>query len=109
MLRTGAKRTTCTVRRVRWTLDVNTLESHPADTLRLNEIGRVELETEERVVVDGYRQCHGTGSLILVDRMSNATSGAGMIRLPTEAGSRRAPLGDARWRRWSSQRTSPAL
>ena len=90
VLRTGAKRTTCTVRRVRWTLDVNTLESHPADTLRLNEIGRVELETEERVVVDGYRQCHGTGSLILVDRMTNATSGAGMIRLPTEAGSRRA-------------------
>jgi bifunctional enzyme CysN/CysC len=90
LLRTGAKRTPCTVRRVRWTVDVNTLETAPADTLRLNEIGRIEVECEEPVVVDAYRQCHGTGSIILVDRLTNATSGAGMVRLTTEAGVRRA-------------------
>ena len=90
MLRTGAKQTPCTVRRVRWQVDVDTLGTSPAETLRLNEIGRVELECEERVVVDGYRECHGTGALILVDRMTNATAGAGMVRLATEAGSKRA-------------------
>ncbi|MBL9141648.1 MAG: sulfate adenylyltransferase subunit CysN [Phycisphaerae bacterium] len=90
LLGTGAKRIPCTVRRVRWTVDVNTLETCPADTLRLNEIGRIEIECDEPVVVDGYRQCHGTGAIILVDRASNATSGAGMVRLPTEAGARRA-------------------
>jgi bifunctional enzyme CysN/CysC len=42
------------------------------------------------VVVDGYRECRGTGSLVLVDRLTNATSGAGMVRLPTEIGARRA-------------------
>jgi bifunctional enzyme CysN/CysC len=88
VLRTGTKRTPCVVRRVRWTVDVDTLGTHPADTLRLNEIGRVELECEEPVVVDGYRQCRGTGSLILVDPHTNATSGAAMIRLPTEPGTR---------------------
>lgn len=90
LLRTGSKQTPCTVRRVRWTVDVNTLDTAPADTLRMNEIGRVELDCEEPVAVDGYRQCHGTGSLILVDRLSNATSGAGMVRLRTEAGAGRA-------------------
>jgi bifunctional enzyme CysN/CysC len=90
VLRVGTKQTACTVRRVRWLVDVDTLGTQPADTLRLNEIGRVELECEERVVVDGYRECHGTGALILVDRMTNATAGAGMVRLATEAGSKRA-------------------
>jgi sulfate adenylyltransferase subunit 1 len=31
------------------------------------------------VVFDAYRDCRGTGSLIIIDRMSNATAGAGMI------------------------------
>lgn len=90
MLRSGTKQTPCTVRRVRWQVDVNTLGTQPADTLRLNEIGRVELECAERVVVDGYRECRGTGALILVDRMTNSTAGAGMVRLATESGSKLA-------------------
>jgi sulfate adenylyltransferase large subunit len=63
LLRTGTKTTPCTVRRIRWLLDVDTLETSPAESLRLNEIGRVQLECEERVVVDGYRDCHATGAL----------------------------------------------
>ncbi len=90
LLRVGTRQTACTVRQVRWAVDVNTLATHPAETLRLNEIGRVELETQERVAVDAYRDCRGTGALILVDRMTNATSGAGMVRLSSEAGERRA-------------------
>ncbi|MEY4943777.1 MAG: Sulfate adenylyltransferase subunit 1, partial [Planctomycetota bacterium] len=40
VLRVGTKQTACTVRRVRWLVDVDTLGTQPADTLRLNEIGR---------------------------------------------------------------------
>jgi bifunctional enzyme CysN/CysC len=90
LLRAGTRTVPCTVRRIRWLLDVDTLATAPAESLRLNEIGRVQLECEERVVVDGYRECRGTGSLVLVDRLTNATSGAGMVRLPTEIGARRA-------------------
>jgi bifunctional enzyme CysN/CysC len=53
----------------------------------------VELDCEERLVVDGYRECRATGSVVLVDRMSNATAGAGMVRLATESGERRAHWG----------------
>jgi bifunctional enzyme CysN/CysC len=78
------------VRRVFWRVDVDTLATHPADSLRMNDIGRVEIDCEDRVIVDGYRECAGTGSLVLVDRATNATAGAGMVRLAAEDGQRRA-------------------
>jgi sulfate adenylyltransferase subunit 1 len=31
------------------------------------------------VAFDAYRACRGTGSFIVIDRLSNATAGAGMI------------------------------
>ncbi|MEM5535061.1 sulfate adenylyltransferase subunit CysN [Neptuniibacter pectenicola] len=60
-------------------IDVNTLEESAANTLALNEIGRCEITLERPVVADDYRSHHGTGSFIIVDRLTNATVAAGMI------------------------------
>ncbi|MGS0467782.1 elongation factor 1-alpha C-terminal domain-related protein, partial [Cobetia marina] len=60
--------------------DVNTLEHHEGDSLALNAIGRVQLELTQSVPVDDYRSSPGTGSFIVIDRLSNVTVGAGMIR-----------------------------
>ena len=60
--------------------NVNTMEREAASSLALNEIAEVTLEIDAPMAVDAYRQCRATGSLILVDRISNATLGAGMIR-----------------------------
>ena len=64
---------------VRNRIDVNTLEESAANTLELNEIGRCEITLERPVVADDYRAHHGTGSFIIVDRLTNATVAAGMI------------------------------
>jgi bifunctional enzyme CysN/CysC len=64
---------------VRNRIDVNTLEESAANTLALNEIGRCEITLERPVVADDYRSHHGTGSFIIVDRLTNATVAAGMI------------------------------
>jgi sulfate adenylyltransferase subunit 1 len=32
------------------------------------------------VVFDAYKDCRATGSFIVIDRLSNGTAGAGMIR-----------------------------
>lgn len=64
---------------VRHRVDVNTLEQSPASTLELNEIARCEITLERAVVADDYRNHHGTGSFIIVDRLTNATVAAGMI------------------------------
>jgi bifunctional enzyme CysN/CysC len=61
-------------------MDVNTLHREKADTLKLNEIGRVEIETSSPIFFDPYKINHSTGSFILIDPHSNNTVAAGMIR-----------------------------
>ncbi len=60
-------------------IDVNSLAHSNADQLGLNEIGLCRIVVNAPAVFDAYRDCRGTGSLIVIDRMSNATAGAGMI------------------------------
>ncbi|PYE15001.1 adenylylsulfate kinase /sulfate adenylyltransferase subunit 1 [Williamsia limnetica] len=64
-------------------LDVNSLhrEEGPQE-LRLNEIGRVTLRTQQPMMFDSYRQHRDTGSFILMDEATNKTVGAGMINGP---------------------------
>ena len=61
-------------------IDINTLHRQDADTLKLNEIGRVEIRTAQPVFVDDYRKNRGTGSFILIDPVTYRTVAAGMIR-----------------------------
>jgi bifunctional enzyme CysN/CysC len=65
---------------VDYRVDVDTLHRDPADTLGMNEIGRVELTTADPLFVDSYRVNSATGSFILIDPQTNATVAAGMIR-----------------------------
>lgn len=60
-------------------IDVNTLESHPVDTLALNGIGDVTVQLNKPVVVDTYGSNPLTGAFIIIDRLTNVTVGAGMI------------------------------
>jgi sulfate adenylyltransferase large subunit len=67
------------VRYVRYRVDVNSFQRHPATELKLNEIGAVVIDTHSPLFVDQYRRNRATGSFILVDPISNATVAAGMI------------------------------
>lgn len=60
-------------------IDVNTLEHHDANELKLNEIGSCTVSVNAPVVFDAYKLSKGTGSFIVIDRLSNVTVGAGMI------------------------------
>ena len=68
-----------TVRAIRYRVDVNTLEQRASDTIAMNEIAEVEFETNLPLFFDSYRDCRWTGSLILIDALTNATVGAAMI------------------------------
>ena len=61
-------------------IDVNTLHREPAETLHLNEIGRVTLTTTQPLYYDPYKLNRATGSFILIDPFTNNTVAAGMIR-----------------------------
>ncbi len=48
--------------------------------LALNEIGRCEVTLGHQIAFDPYRQNRDTGGFIVIDRLSGATIGVGMIR-----------------------------
>jgi bifunctional enzyme CysN/CysC len=60
-------------------IDVNTLKKIPAPGLELNEIGLAEINLDEIVCFDSYKDNRATGSFIIIDRLRNVTVGAGMI------------------------------
>jgi bifunctional enzyme CysN/CysC len=69
---------------LQYRLDVNTLHrDESAETLSLNEIGRVTLRTTAPLFYDEYRRNRATGSFILVDEATNATVAGGMILAPS--------------------------
>ncbi|TCK08440.1 sulfate adenylyltransferase subunit CysN [Marinobacterium mangrovicola] len=78
-IKLATSRTAGSITAIRHRIDVNTLEQAPAATLALNEIARVEIDVERELVADDYREHAGTGSFIIVDRLTNATVAAGMI------------------------------
>ncbi|MBK7644882.1 MAG: sulfate adenylyltransferase subunit CysN [Planctomycetes bacterium] len=70
---------------VRYRMSVETLRSEPAQKLGLNEIGRIRIECARAIPTDAYSQNRQTGAFILVDRLNNATLGAGMLLESTTA------------------------
>ncbi len=68
------------VKDLHYRLDVNALHrDETADSLGLNEIGRVTLRTTQPLFFDEYRRNRATGSFILVDESTNDTLAGGMI------------------------------
>lgn len=74
----AARQTEACVSKVDHKIDINRYEREPASGLQMNEIGLVSIELAESTLLDCYRK--GIGAFILIDRFSNATVAAGMIR-----------------------------
>ena len=65
-------------------IDVNTLAQSPASELPLNGIALCRIQLTKAAAFDSYTVCKATGSLIVIDRLSNVTVGAGMVREAAE-------------------------
>lgn len=77
------KHTTHTVRgipeEIGYRFDPEDLHRKTADTLHLNEIGRVAFSFMNPIYADSYKHNHQTGCFIIIDPSTNQTAGAGMI------------------------------
>jgi sulfate adenylyltransferase subunit 1 len=60
-------------------IDVNTLEHSEIDALELNGIGDCVIQFDAPVAFDEYRNSRLTGALVIIDRLTNVTVGAGMV------------------------------
>ncbi len=82
LLKQSTRIVRATVESLQYRLDVNGLRrDDSASTLDLNEIGRVSFHCTEPLLVDDYGTNRTTGSFIVIDPQTNATAGAGVIRV----------------------------
>ena len=65
-------------------VNVESLEDEEASVLRLNEIGRVSIRSATPLVYDEYYRNRRLGGFIVVDEVTSATVGAGMLVEPTK-------------------------
>ncbi len=78
-LKLGARTVNATVHAPKYALNVNTQEHLAAKTLGLNDIGVVEVTTDDPIPFETYAESRGLGGFILIDKLNNATVAAGMI------------------------------
>jgi bifunctional enzyme CysN/CysC len=79
ILRTETMSTPASVTKLKHKIDVNSLTLEAATHLDRNEIGVCNISTQMPVAFDAYRDNRATGNFTMIDRMTNATVGAGMI------------------------------
>ena len=99
LLKHATTQTPAAVTDVRYRINVGSLHRESADGLAMNEVGRIRLECARPLAADAYAKNHGTGAFILIDRLSNATVGAGMIverKSAADTTQRRQSSADAR-------------
>ena len=64
----------------KYQVNVNTLEHLATKTLELNAIGVATLSTDRPIVFAPFAESRDLGGFILIDRITNATVAAGMLR-----------------------------
>ncbi|WP_304163866.1 sulfate adenylyltransferase subunit CysN [Lonsdalea britannica] len=79
-IKIAGKKTRARVENIQYQVEINTLTQRVTESLPLNGIGLVELTFDEPLVLDRYPHNHVTGGMIFIDRLSNVTVGAGLVR-----------------------------
>ena len=79
LLKIGVQTVPASITGLKFKTNVNTLEESPAKVLELNEVGTLTIATDKPIAFDSYVSNGQTGAFILIDRISNATLGAGVI------------------------------
>ncbi|QKC65745.1 sulfate adenylyltransferase subunit CysN [Mesorhizobium loti] len=79
ILRTETDQTSATVTDLKYRINVNDFAHEAAKSLEMNEVGICNISTRAPIAFDPFAENRTTGAFILIDRISNATVGAGMI------------------------------
>jgi len=80
LLKIGARTVGAVFSTPKHKVNVNTLELLAARQLELNEIGTCNVALDQPVAFEPYELDRAMGGFVVIDRLSHATVGAGMIR-----------------------------
>ncbi|MCX7304842.1 MAG: sulfate adenylyltransferase subunit CysN [Hyphomicrobiales bacterium] len=79
ILRTETDQVGATVTDLKYRININNFAHEAAKSLAMNEVGICNISAQAPIAFDTFAENRTTGAFILIDRMSNATVGAGMI------------------------------
>ncbi|WP_011580177.1 MULTISPECIES: sulfate adenylyltransferase subunit CysN [Chelativorans] len=82
ILRTETDEVSATVSQLKHRVNINNFAHEAAKCLELNAVGVCNLSLQSPIAFDPFGKNRSTGSFILIDRVTNATVGAGMILHP---------------------------
>ncbi len=80
VMKIGTRTIGAAVTELKHRVEMDTLKPLAAKTLALNDIGFANLSLAEPIAFDAYDDVRTTGAFILIDRFTNQTVAAGMIR-----------------------------
>ncbi|WP_017524938.1 sulfate adenylyltransferase subunit 1 [Pusillimonas noertemannii] len=79
-LKQGTRLTKARIRGVHSRRDIHELQhADSAESLEMNDIGRISLSTRDALALDSYASVGATGAFILIDTATHQTAAAGMI------------------------------
>lgn len=82
LMRLGTSTVSAEVTALSYRLGLEMLDRQAAKQLETNEIGRCNIALANPVALTPYRENHGLGRFILIDRLTRDTVGAGVIEHP---------------------------
>jgi bifunctional enzyme CysN/CysC len=79
LIKLGTSHVTAIFSQPKYKVNVNTMEHLAARTLELNEVGVFTVSTDRMLPFDPYVSNRDTGGFVIVDRLTNATAGVGLL------------------------------
>ena len=79
VLKIYTKEVNATISKILFKKDVNNWEKVETNILKLNDIARVQIDLSQKIAFDFYEKNKLMGAFILIDKITNNTSAAGMI------------------------------
>ncbi len=80
LIKCATQTASASVSALKYRLNVETLEHAAARQLELNEIGYCNVSVSRPLVLDPYAENRQMGGFVLIDKLTNATVGAGLIQ-----------------------------
>ena len=80
ILQLGTSQANASLSEIKFKYDVNTFNQRSGRELSFNEIANIQITLDAEIPFEAYTDCPGLGAFVLIDRYSNATVAAGIIR-----------------------------
>ena len=85
IIKLGTRSVSGTITRIRHRIDINTFEHVAAEKLDVNDVAAVSLSLTAPVAVERFADNPDLGGFIVIDRLTNATVGVGMVETAVQA------------------------